>query len=91
MSPAELLALPVAVDLPTANKAFGMGDTLGYELAKAGDYPCRVLRLGRLYRVARADLLEALGLGDMREAGAATPAPALLSITPAASKLQESA
>lgn len=87
MTPEEVLALPVSVDLPTANRALGMGDTLGYELAAAGEYPCRVLRLGRKYRVTRASLLEAL---DMREAGAANAGPAAL-LAPTATKLQESA
>lgn len=91
MTPAEVLALPVVVDVPTAGRALGMGSTLAYELAKAGQFPCPVLRLGaRLYKVPRAGLLEALGIPDMREAGASTPAPASHSLTPTAAKLKES-
>ncbi|MFC8076245.1 hypothetical protein ACFUN8_12000 [Streptomyces sp. NPDC057307] len=62
MSREELLALPVAVDLDTSNRALGLGRSKGYELAKRGEYPCRVLRLGKAYRVVRADLLGLLGL-----------------------------
>jgi predicted DNA-binding transcriptional regulator AlpA len=62
MKPREVLALPVVVDVPTAARALGLGTTLAYELAKAGTFPCRVLRIGRLYRVPRAGLLEVLGL-----------------------------
>ncbi|MFD9720798.1 hypothetical protein [Streptomyces sp. NPDC059076] len=58
----ELLALPVAVDLDTGNRALGLGRSKGYELAKRGAYPCRVLKLGRSYRVVTADLLSLLGL-----------------------------
>ncbi|MCM8555484.1 hypothetical protein [Streptomyces sp. STCH 565 A] len=62
MSREELLALPVAIDLDTGNRALGLGRSKGYELAKRGQYPCRVLRLGNAYRVVTADLLDLLGL-----------------------------
>lgn len=58
----ELLALPAAVDLETGNRALGLGRSKGYELAKRGQYPCKVLRLGNTYRVVTADLLDLLGL-----------------------------
>ncbi|MFC9852927.1 hypothetical protein ACFVIN_30395 [Streptomyces prasinus] len=61
MSRDELLALPVAVDLDTGNRALGLGRSKGYELAKRGEYPCKVLRLGNAYRAVTADLLELLG------------------------------
>ncbi|MEU3963612.1 hypothetical protein AB0F42_28035 [Streptomyces buecherae] len=62
MSREQLLALPVAVDLDTGNRALGLGRSMGYELAKRGQYPCKVLRLGNAYRVVTADLLALLGL-----------------------------
>ncbi|MEU6001623.1 hypothetical protein ABZ837_27870 [Streptomyces sp. NPDC047197] len=62
MSREELLALPVSVDLETGNRALGLGRSKGYELAKRGQYPCKVLRLGSAYRVVTADLLNLLGL-----------------------------
>ncbi|MFJ8253287.1 hypothetical protein [Streptomyces sp. NPDC094466] len=62
MSREELLGLPVSVDLETSNRALGMGRSKGYELAKRGQYPCKVLRLGNAYRVVTADLLSLLGL-----------------------------
>ncbi|MDI6411126.1 MULTISPECIES: hypothetical protein [Streptomyces] len=62
MSRDELLALPAAVDLETGNRALGLGRSKGYELAKRGAYPCKVLRLGNAYRVVTADLLDLLGL-----------------------------
>ncbi len=46
----ELLALPVAIDLDTGNRALGLGRSKGYELAKRGEYPCKVLRLGKAAR-----------------------------------------
>lgn len=62
MSRGELLELPAAVDLGTGNRALGLGRSKGYELAKRGQYPCKVLRLGNAYRVVTADLLALLGL-----------------------------
>jgi hypothetical protein len=58
----EVLVLPAAVDLETANRALGLGRSKGYELAKRGQYPCRVLRLGNAYRVVTAELQALLGL-----------------------------
>ncbi|TXS31149.1 hypothetical protein EAO71_20530 [Streptomyces sp. ms191] len=62
MSRDELMALPAAIDLDTGNRALGLGRSKGYELAKQGEYPCKVLRLGKAYRVVTADLLNLLGL-----------------------------
>jgi hypothetical protein len=59
----ELLALPAVVDLNTANRALMIGRSTGYGLAKKGEYPVKVLRLGNAYRVVTADLLGLLGLG----------------------------
>ena len=68
MSRAELLSLPVSMDLVTAARALGIGRTKAHELARTGNFPVRVLRLGNKYRVARADLFRVLGevsdLGD---------------------------
>ena len=71
----ELLALPVAFDLNTSNRALSLGRTKGFELAKQGEYPCRVMRVGRTYRVSRADLLRTLGIDPHNDvAGVAAPA-----------------
>lgn len=59
----ELLALPAVIDLDTANRALMIGRSTGYGLAKHGEYPVKVLRLGNAYRVVTADLLKLLGLG----------------------------
>jgi hypothetical protein len=64
MSPAELRKLPVSVDLTTAGRAFGLGRTKSFELAKAGEFPCRVIKVGIKYRVPRSAILKALGYAD---------------------------
>lgn len=72
----ELLALPVAFDLETANRALLMGRTKGFDLAKRGEYPVPVRRDGRTYRVNRADLLRELGIGPNSDgAGPSRPTP----------------
>lgn len=68
MTQEELEALPVAFELPIAGRAYGMGRTKAYELAKRGEFPCRVLRIGNAYRVTRADLLRSLGLDPLTAA-----------------------
>lgn len=74
MSPEQLLALPVSVDLVTAGRAFGLGRTRSYELARRGAFPVRVIPIdgGRKYRVPRSAILEALGIAET----VGTPSPA---------------
>jgi predicted DNA-binding transcriptional regulator AlpA len=62
MNREELLALPATVDIPTAARALSIGRTLAYQLARAGQFPVPVLRLGSRYRVPSSALLAALGI-----------------------------
>jgi hypothetical protein len=62
LTPAQIRSLPVTIDLVTAARAFGVGRTTAYQLARTGAFPCPVLRVGRIYRVRTADLINALGL-----------------------------
>ena len=71
MTHEELMALPVSFDLMVAARAFGIGRTLAYDMAKRGRFPVRVLRVGNRYRVTRADLLRALGVVDQNEESSA--------------------
>jgi hypothetical protein len=64
MTRAELHSLPVTVDIPTAARALGLGRSTGYDLARRGAFPCRVLRVGGSYRVPTADLLRILGIAE---------------------------
>ena len=45
----------------TAGQMLGIGRALSYQLAARGEFPCRVLKIGRLYRVPVADLERVLG------------------------------
>lgn len=62
----ELLALPTVVDLMTAGRAWGVSRSQAYELARRGDFPCPVQRIGSRYRVVTEHLLASLGLTGER-------------------------
>ncbi|WP_439663859.1 DNA-binding protein [Lentzea sp. HUAS TT2] len=59
---AEVIALPAVVDIVLAGRAFGLGRTSAYALARRGEFPCRVVRVGSAYRVPAAELRRELGL-----------------------------
>jgi excisionase family DNA binding protein len=69
-SEADVLALPVVVDLPTAGDVLEIGRSRVYEMARTGELP--TLRLGTRYKVTRRQLLEMLGI-DASEAGPTRP------------------
>jgi predicted DNA-binding transcriptional regulator AlpA len=71
LSAAEVLALPAAVDLATAARALDLGRTSAYSMAKRGEFPVPLLRLGSQYRARRTDLLELLGIEQPATAPAA--------------------
>ena len=73
---AELLALPVTVDVTTAARALGLGRSTAYELARRGEFPCRVLHIGSSYRIPTADLLRVLGIEPLTSSQRPAPPPA---------------
>jgi hypothetical protein len=75
MSTNELLALPVSVDLLTAARAFGVGRAKAYELAKADEFPCRVIHVGGRYCVPRMAILDALGIDSTALTDSRDPQP----------------
>lgn len=62
LSVAEIQQLPAVVDVVTAGKALGLGRTKSYQLVRAGEFPCRIIRVGGSYLVPTAELLALLGL-----------------------------
>jgi hypothetical protein len=56
------LRATTTVDLATAALALGLGRTRAYALARRGQFPCRVIRIGGTYRIPTAGLLELLGV-----------------------------
>jgi len=49
-------------DVETAGAILGVGRTKAYELAKRGEFPVRVLRIGRRYLVPVPAILQILGV-----------------------------
>ena len=58
----DLDTLPTVVSIMTAARALGLSRTYAYELAKRGDFPCRIIRIGTTYRVPTAELRKLLGV-----------------------------
>ena len=66
----EIRSWPVTVDIQTAGRAWGIGRDQAYRLAREGQFPVPVLRLGRYLRVTRASVLVALGIEETAPGGA---------------------
>lgn len=64
MTPHELRALPLTVSIVEAGRPFGLGRDASYDLARRGEFPVPVLRVGRRWVVTRAALLAGLGVDD---------------------------
>jgi hypothetical protein len=56
--------LGATIDVETAGAILGIGRSKSYELAKADEFPVRVLRIGRRYLVPTTALLALLGIDD---------------------------
>lgn len=54
--------LGATIDVETAGAILGIGRSKSYELAKANEFPVRILRIGRRYLVPTPAILELLGL-----------------------------
>jgi hypothetical protein len=54
--------LPATVDIETAGAVLGIGRSKSYELAKAGEFPVKVLHIGRRYLVPTNLILKLLGI-----------------------------
>ncbi|CNF72046.1 Helix-turn-helix domain [Mycobacterium tuberculosis] len=58
----DLDTLPTVISIMTAARALRLSRTYAYELAKRGDFPCRIIRVGTVYRVPTAELRKLLGV-----------------------------
>lgn len=54
--------LGATIDIETAGAILGIGRSKSYELAKRGDFPVRVLRIGKRYLVPTPSILALLGI-----------------------------
>ncbi|MFI6396168.1 DNA-binding protein [Nonomuraea sp. NPDC050540] len=70
----EVPGVPEVVGLLTAGRLLGIGRTKAYQLAKAGAFPCRVLRIGGRYAVPIRGLRALLDHPEQHN-DAITPSP----------------
>lgn len=64
----QVRALGVRTDLVTAGQVLGIGRTLAHQLARAGEFPVPVVRVGHKYVVPVAPLLTLLRVPDEPDA-----------------------
>jgi hypothetical protein len=58
----DVRALGLVTSLETAGQILGIGRSTAYAMASNDDFPVRVMRVGRCYRVAVPDILGHLGV-----------------------------
>lgn len=58
----ELRSWPVFVRLPAAADVFGIAHSEAYKLARQGQFPVEVVRIGTRLRCRTADLIRAVAL-----------------------------
>jgi predicted DNA-binding transcriptional regulator AlpA len=56
----EIRTWPATVDLATGCRPFGISRSYGYELAKCGEFPCRVIKVRNRWRVPTSAILAVL-------------------------------
>jgi len=58
----QVRALGVTTDVVTAGSVLGVGRTTAYRLAREGQFPVPVRKVGGRYLIAVAHLLQAVGI-----------------------------
>ncbi|QIQ05113.1 helix-turn-helix domain-containing protein [Streptomyces liangshanensis] len=61
----DLFNLPTAVDVRTAARALNISPAMAYRLINQNTFPCRVLHVGGIYRIATCELMRSLGIEEM--------------------------
>lgn len=64
LTPEQVRDLPAMLSAQQAFAALNIGKTLGYQLVEDGEFPVEVIKLGRIFRVRKADVLNFLGLSE---------------------------
>lgn len=55
----EVRGWPATVDVPTAGRAYGLTRANAFRLARCGEFPARVMKIGGRYRVVTASIIAA--------------------------------
>lgn len=76
LSADQVLALPALPDLvPDGAAALGISRDTAYALAKSGDLPVEVVKVGRCLKVRRQNLIDFLAIREDNGDGAGTAIP----------------
>jgi hypothetical protein len=62
MDAAQVRAMGPTLPMDVANEMFRLSRATGYRAAARGEYPCKVIRVGTVWRVVTESLIEALEL-----------------------------
>jgi predicted DNA-binding transcriptional regulator AlpA len=60
---AEIRTWPATVSVPQAGTAWGLSRNQSYNMAKRGEFPATVSRVGNRYKVVTASIIRALSAG----------------------------
>lgn len=63
----DVRAWPPTVNIPTACPALGISRSHGFDLARRGEFPVRLIRVGNRWRVVTADLIALLDPSPTRD------------------------
>ncbi|MCU1685319.1 MAG: hypothetical protein JWQ81_6058 [Amycolatopsis sp.] len=63
----EIRDWPPVVGVPMAGGALGISRSYSFELARRGDFPAKVIKVGSRYRVVTASILALLEVEPARE------------------------
>ncbi len=64
----QIRSFPPSAKFADTCAAFEISLSLGYDLVARGEFPCTVLKLGRTFKVPRAEILKVLGIEPLAEA-----------------------
>ncbi len=67
---AEIRRLPAVINLVTAGEILGIGRTQSYRLAKTGNFPVKILRIGSRYKVPTSLIRRHLSVDETSIEGA---------------------
>lgn len=80
----DVRRLGLTTDIETAGAVLGIGRTMAYGLAKRGEFPVKVLRIGSRYVVPTVGLITVLCVDKTGSPGRQAPVPTEDSATPEA-------
>src|SRR2546426_783404 len=73
----EIREWPATVSVPKAGTAWGLGRSTSYDMARRGEFPAAVSKVGQRYKVVTASIIQALSARTTQSAHRAGKRPTL--------------